>query len=356
MLYRQLGNTGIKVSVLSFGNWITGHSEENQKIQIDCVKLAWDNGVNYFDTSENYGLGMGEVLMGRALKALEVDRNKLVVSTKIFWSVKGEGFSVNMNGLSRKHILEAIDKSLKNLQLSYVDVVFCHRPDYDTPMEEVCRAMSSLIDREKAFYWGTSEWPACMIAAAMETCKRLNLHGPKVEQCEYNMLTRNKMEREYRYLFQNYNLATTIFSPLKSGLLSGKYNSGEKLEGTRFATYAFCIKLWEKCMSDKESKNMLLGKLRQIKEIADEVGYSMAQLAVAWTVVNLKTTTCILGASKVSQLEENLKSLELIQKWTPELENKIEKVLGNKPDDWTNFLTWTPLEPVRTANLYQSKS
>ena len=352
MLYRKLGNTGLKVSVLSFGNWITGHSEENEKIQMECVKLAWDNGINYFDTSENYGLGTGEILMGRCLKALNVDRCKLVVSTKVFWSVKGEGFKVNLIGLSRKHIMEGVNNSLKKLQLDYVDIVFCHRPDYETPMEEVCKGMSDLIDQGKAYYWGTSEWPACMIAAAIETCKRLNLHGPKVEQCEYNMLQRNKMENEYKYLFDAYNMGTTIFSPLKSGLLTGKYNSGEKLEGTRFSTYAFCLKLWDKCMSNEQKKKDLLGKLRKLKEIADETGFTMPQMALAWTIANKRTTTCILGASKVKQLEENLKCIELLKKWTPELEKKIEETLGNKPDDWIDYMTWKPLPGIRESNLY----
>jgi voltage-dependent potassium channel beta subunit len=353
MLYRKLGDTGLEVSVLSFGNWITGHSKENQEIQNECVKLAWEAGVNYFDTAENYGEGKAEVVMGKALKALNVKRSNLVISTKIFWSVMGDKFKVNLIGLSRKHILEGIRDSLKKMQLEYVDVVFCHRPDHSTPLEEVCRGMSQIITEGKAFYWGTSEWPACMIAAAVEICKRLKLHGPKVEQCEYNMLERRKMESEYCFLFSQYNLGTTVFSPLKSGLLSGKYNSGEKLENTRFATYPFCQKLWEKFMSEEDKKNIILEKLRKVKEVADEVGCSMPQLALAWTVANKRTTTCIMGASKVEQLKENLKCLDVLKKWDRDLEKKIEGVLGNRPDSWVDFKKWQPMRGVRESNLYE---
>lgn len=355
MLYRQLGNTGLKVSVLSFGNWITGHSEENQKIQNECVQLAWDNGVNYFDTAENYGCGTGEVLMGNALKALNVKRSKLVVSTKIFWSAMGDCFKENLIGLSRKHVMEGVDDSLKKLQLEYVDVVFCHRPDHDTPLEEVCRAMSDVIDQGKAFYWGTSEWPPCMIAAATEICKGLKLHGPKVEQCEYNMLSRTKVEKEYRFLFKRYDMGATIFSPLKSGLLTGKYNSGEKLKDTRFATYPFCQKLWERVMSEEEKKKLILDRLNNIKELAEEEGVSMPQLALAWTVANRRVTTCIMGASKLGQLKENLKALDLLKRWSVELERKIEAVLGNLPDHWLDFKTWSPLPPQREDNLVNSE-
>ena len=352
MLYRPLGRTGIKVSVLSFGNWVTGHTKEAEETQIKCVKLAWENGVNFFDTAEVYGFGVAEDIMGKALKNLNVDRNKLVVSTKLFWSNR-EGFSVNMNGLSRKHIVEGMKNSLKRLQLDYVDIVFCHRPDFNTPLEEVCKAMSSLIDKNQAFYWGTSEWPPCMIAQAIEMCNRLNLHGPKVEQCEYSLVIREKMEREYRYLFREFGMGTTIWSPLKSGLLTGKYNSGEKLEGSRFATNPMLTRIWDKYMSDETKRNEFVGKLVKLEKIAKELGGTLPQLALAWTVANLDTSTCILGASKVSQLEENLKSLELLAKWTPELEKRIEEIIGNRPEDWTDYLTWDKMEPRRMTRLYK---
>ena len=352
MLYRHLGKTGIKVSVFSFGNWITGHSTEVEKVQIDCVKLAWDNGINYFDTAEVYGFGVAEEIMGKALANLKIDRSKYVVSTKLFWSNR-EGFSVNMNGLSRKHVIEGMRNSLARLKLDYVDVVFCHRPDFSTPLEEVCRAMSFLIDQGYAFYWGTSEWPPCMIARAVEMCKRLNLHGPKVEQCEYSLIVREKMEREYRYLFKEFGMGTTIWSPLKSGLLTGKYNSGEKLEGSRFANTPMLSRIWEKYMGDEKKRDEFVGKLLKLEEIAKELGGTLPQLALAWTVANLDTSTCILGASKVSQLEENLKSLELLAKWTPELDTRIEEIIGTKPEDWTDYNTWGPMTPRRTKRLYK---
>jgi voltage-dependent potassium channel beta subunit len=352
MLYRQFGRTGIQVSVLSFGNWVTGHSKEAEKVQIDCVKLAWENGINFFDTAEVYGYGIAEEIMGKAIKNLDVNRSKLVVSTKLYWSNR-EGFSVNMNGLSRKHLVEGMRNSLSRLQLEYVDIVFCHRPDLNTPMEEVCRGMSYLIDSGYAFYWGTSEWPPCMIARAIEMCERLNLHGPKAEQCEYSLVAREKMEREYRYLFREFGMGTTIWSPLKSGLLTGKYNSGEKLEGSRFATNPLLSRIWDKYMADETKRNEFVGKLQKLEEIAKELGGTLPQLALAWTVANLDTTTCILGASKVSQLEENLKSLELLAKWTPELEKRIEEIIQNKPEDWTDYNTWGPMTPRRMKRLYK---
>jgi voltage-dependent potassium channel beta subunit len=353
MLYRHLGNTGIKVSVFSFGNWITGHSKEVEQIQIDCVKLAWENGINFFDTAEAYGFGIAEKIMGKALKNLNVDRSKLVVSTKLFFSAGLEDFNINMNGLSRKHVVEGMKKSLAQLQLDYVDVIFCHRPDFDTPLEEVCRAMSYLIDQGYAFYWGTSEWPPCMIARAVEMCKRLNLHEPKVEQCEYSLVIREKMEREYRYLFKEYGMGTTIWSPLKSGLLTGKYNSGEKLEGSRFATNPMLSRIWNKYMGDEKKRDEFVGKLNKLEAIAKELGGTLPQLALAWTVANMDTSTCILGASKVSQLEENLKSLQILAKWTPELEKRIEEIMGNKPEDWTDTKTWKPMTPRRMKRLYK---
>ena len=353
MLYRPLGRTGIKVSVLSFGNWVTGHSKEAEKTQIDCVKLAWENGINFFDTAEVYGFGVAEEIMGKALKNLNVDRSKLVVSTKLFWSNR-EGFSINMNGLSRKHVKEGMKNSLKRLQLDYVDIVFCHRPDFNTPLEEVCRAMSSLIDENQAFYWGTSEWPPCMIGQAVEMCKRLNLHGPKAEQCEYSLVAREKMEREYRYLFREFGMGTTIWSPLKSGLLTGKYNSGEKLEGSRFATNPMLARIWDKYMADETKRNEFVAKLVKLEGIAKEMGASLPQLALAWTVANLDTSTCILGASKLSQLEENLKCLDVLAKWTPELENRIEEIIGTRPEDWTDYITWGKMTPRRLNRLYQA--
>ena len=337
---------------MSFGNWVTGHSSEAEQVQIDCIKLAWESGINYFDTAEVYGFGVAEEIMGKAIKSLGVDRSKLVISTKLYWSSR-TGFTVNLNGLSRKHLLEGMHNSLKRLQLDYVDVVFCHRPDFETPLEEVCRGMSHLIDKGQAFYWGTSEWPPCMIARAIEMCERLNLHGPKVEQCEYSLVAREKMEREYRYLFREFGMGTTIWSPLKSGLLTGKYNSGKQLEGSRFATMPMLQHIWNKYMGDEAKRNELVSKLVELEKIAKELGGTLPQLALAWTVANLDTSTCILGASKVSQLQENLKCLDILAKWTPELEERIENVIQTRPEDWTDYNTWGKMEPRRVQRLYK---
>jgi voltage-dependent potassium channel beta subunit len=354
MLYRQLGKTGIQVSVLSYGNFDTAESKEKEQTQFDLIKLAWENGVNFFDTAEAYGFGVAEKILGKALKNLNVERSKLVVSTKLYWTCfPGPNVKVNVNGLSRKHLIEGMRNSLSRLQMDYVDIVFCHRPDFSTPLEEVCRGMSYLVDQGHTFYWGTSEWPPCMIARAVEMCKRLNLHGPKVEQCEYSLLIREKMEREYRYLFREYGMGTTIWSPLKSGLLTGKYNSGEKLEGTRMANNILVARVWEKYMSNEIKRNELVAKLKKLEEVAKELGGTLPQLAIAWTVANLDTSTCLLGASKVSQLKENLKSLELLKKWTPELDKKIDDIIQNKPEDWTDYNTWGPMPPRRMTRLYK---
>lgn len=356
MLYRQLGRTGIKVSILSFGNWNPDYSKEMEETQIACVKKAWEHGINFFDTAELYGAGVAEEILGKAIKSLNVDRSKLVISTKLYWSTfPTPGTLPNLVGLSRKHLMEGMRNSLKRLQLDYVDVLFCHRPDLSTPLEEVCRAMSHLVDEGYTFYWGTSEWPPCMIARAIEMCEKLNLHGPKVEQCEYSLLVREKMERDYRYLFKEFGMGTTIWSPLKSGLLTGKYNSGEKLKGSRYEKIPIFFPVWEKYMGTEAKLNDFVSKLNELEKIAKELGGTLIQLALAWTVANRDTTTCIFGASKVSHLEENLKCLEILAKWSPELEERIEKVIQTKPEDWTDYNTWGKMQSRRLKRLYKSE-
>jgi aryl-alcohol dehydrogenase-like predicted oxidoreductase len=231
MEYRYLGNSGLKVSVLSFGNWLNSDKPEDYEITRDAMKVSFDAGVNFFDTAEIYGFGQAETIMGRAFKELGFKREEIVVSTKLIRS----GTGVNDTFLSRKHIIEGITNSLKRLQLDYVDVLFCHRPDYDTPLEETCRAMSWVIDNNKAFYWGTSEWPADRITKAIEICERYNLHKPIVEQPQYSMLVRDAFEKDYRRLFSEYKYGTTIWSPLAGGILAGKYNDGVAPEGSRYS-------------------------------------------------------------------------------------------------------------------------
>ena len=351
MLYRSLGRSGLKVSVLSYGNWLTAHSKEAEEVQIKCVQLAFKNGINFFDTAEVYGFGQAERTMGKGLASLKTKRSNYVVSTKLFWSEPAKEARPNRNGLSRKHLIEGMEDSLANLQLTYVDLLFCHRPDMDTPMEEICRAMSWLIDQNKTLYWGTSEWPSSMVAAANETCRRLNLHKPVAEQCEYSMLVREKMENEYNYVFQEYGTGTTVWSPLKSGLLTGKYNTGDKLEDSRFAKEENLAGLWKEYMGTEALRTEFVSKMERLEVIAKELGGTMPQFALAWAVVNQDTTTCILGASKVSQLEENLKALDLVAKWTPEIEARVDQILGNKPENWRNYRNYEPIKSRRMQGL-----
>lgn len=250
MIYRYLGNTGLKVSLLSFGNWLTAHDKEQEKANLECLKAAHKGGVNFFDTAEIYGMGVAEEVFGVALKEVlqDVERKDIVVSTKIFKCGQG----VNDTFLSRKHIIEGTRNSLKRLQLDYVDVVFCHRPDFDTPLEETCRAMSWLIDQGLSFYWGTSEWPSDRIHQAVELCERKNLHKPVVEQCQYSMIIRENFEKNLRHDFENYGYGTTIWSPLAGGLLTGKYNDGNAPEGTRYGSNDYAKdNIWGNYMGEK---------------------------------------------------------------------------------------------------------
>jgi len=251
--------------------------------------------------------------------------------------------------MSRKHIIEGMDHSLKRLDLDYVDLVFSHRPDFITPLEETCRAYNTLVEQGKAHYWGTSEWPVEYIVEALYICDKFSLHKPVVEQCQYNMLVRYKMEKDYEWLFTKYKYGTTIWSPLAAGVLTGKYNvdipqgsrldKDKTLQGMIFGRYL------------GSSKKETIKKINDLTEIAKAEGYTLAQLALAWTIVNEDTSTCIMGASKVSQLEENLKALELYHKWTPELEEKCNKILNNTPETDIEFRTWKPRVDRRSLAL-----
>lgn len=331
MKYSFLGKSGLKVSRLSFGNWVTANDEANHQSQIDIIKRAYELGINFFDTAETYGYGKGEEALGKAIKALNVPRNKLVISTKIFWSTPNTERPVNENGLSRKHIFEGIRASLKRLDLEYVDIVFCHRFDYDVELEEICKSMNDVVEKGYAFYWGTSEWPAALIAAANELCARFGWHAPVAEQCQYNMLVRDKMEKDYLPLFARYKTGTTVWSPLAYGLLSGRYNDGNNTEGRLTDN-----NLWERHMSAKK-KDRTLKILAELAEYAKSLGVTQAQLCLAWVLANSATSTCILGASKKQQLEENVKSLELLASWKKEYDDKIDDILGNKPEAEVNY-------------------
>ncbi|KAI9205896.1 NADP-dependent oxidoreductase domain-containing protein [Polychytrium aggregatum] len=329
MIYRHLGNSGLKVSVLSIGGWLTfgGHTEK--ETALECLKAAYDNGINFFDNAEEYSDGNSELLYGEAFRRFGWDRTTFVVSTKIFWGGKG----VNQRGLSRKHIVEGTNASLKRLGLDYVDLIYAHRPDDCTPMEEVVRAFNWVISQGKAFYWGTSEWSAEEIADAHRVAEKLGLIGPLMEQPEYNMFKRHRVEVEYQNLYQKYGLGLTVYSPLACGVLTGKYNDLILPQGSRL-TLDDEVKE-ERWLSQEGQANIL--KARKLQEIALRLGVQVSHLALAWCISNANVSTAIFGASKVSQVHDNLKALEALPLLTAEVVAEIEDVLGNKPKSLTSF-------------------
>ena len=253
--------------------------------------------------------------------------------------------------LSRKHITEAVKNSLERMDLEYVDVLFCHRPDDSTPIEETCRAMNWAIEEGYTFYWATSEWSPAKIAQAQEICKRLKLHRPIADQCQYNAFVRENFEKNLRHSYENYKYGTTIWSPLAGGILTGKYNDGKVPEGTRYADNPLASNvILPKYLGEKTKKNTMK-VLKGLQEIADELNVSLAQLCLAWCLVNKDVSTCIFGASKVSHVEDNMKSLEVAQNWTEDLETKFNEILGNEPEPEVDFNTFTPREPRRSLRI-----
>ncbi len=326
MEYRNLGPSGLKVSVLGFGTGIPCDDPNLQERITSMVKRGYELGINFFDTAERYLNGKSEIMLGNAFKELNLPREQLVVTTKIFFGGNGP----NDVGLSRKHIIEGTKNSLKRLQLDYVDVIYCHTADFKTPVEETCRAFDYIINQGKAFYWGTSNWPADRIVEAYRICDVLGLHRPIVEQVEYSMLVRERFEKEYERLFSEQKMGGTIYSPLAGGVLSGKYNEGIP-EGSRFDTSSpGLLGLFNKYFSE-DKKGKTLEAFKVLSGIAKELGCSQAQLAYAWTLTNPNVNVCIFGATKMTQFEENFKALEVYQKLTPEILKRIENVLGNKP-------------------------
>jgi len=346
MKYRLLGNTGLAVSVLSYGTWATYGAKEDlmgkSGIEIckECFTTARKAGVNLFDNAETYGVPVGaaEEIMGQAIKELQADdpvlwrRSDLVLTTKLFWG--GDG--VNERGLSRKHLTEGLDASLKRLQLDYVDLCFCHRPDPYTPTETIVRGMTDLVRSGKATAWGTSEWSAAQIVEAVWIARSYGLEPPQFEQPQYNAMHRQRFESEYFPIFaQPYNFGTTIWSPLASGLLTGKYANGEIPAGSRASAkgYEFIGGMVNRWKEDGS-----LAKVAALTEFAStELGCSAAQLAIAWCLKNPNVTTCLLGATKVAQLEENLGALEVVSKLTDEHMEQIEQILDNKPDGYQGY-------------------
>lgn len=327
MNYRKLGKWGLQVSELSLGSWLTFGKQIGNNVAKELMIAAYDNGINFFDNAEIYSRGQSEVVMGEILKETQWQRDSYVVSTKLFF---GDGGKLpNQTGLSRKHLMEGINASLRRLQLEYVDLLFCHRPDPLTPIEETVFAMNDIVRSGKAFYWGTSEWSAAEIIEAHAIARRYNLLPPVMEQPQYNMLHRQRFEAEYAPLYTpEYGMGTTIWSPLGSGLLTGKYNDGIPTEGTRL-TMEGLEWLRERTIGPEAESN--IQKTRALTAFAQELGTNITLLALAWCLKNPNVSTVITGGSKVEHLLSNLKAVEVVALITPEVEAKIEEILQNKP-------------------------
>lgn len=324
MEYRRLGRTGLQLSVLSYGSWVTFAKQIDDSASDRLMSIAYDNGINFFDNAEIYSRGESEKMMGRVLAKKDWERSSYTVSSKVFFGWRGEANKPNQTGLSRKHIMEACHEALQRFQLEYLDLFLCHRPDKNTPIEEVVRTMNILIQQGKIFYWGTSEWSAAEIMEAHAVAQKLGLEGPAVEQPEYNLFKRDKMEVEYYNIFKNTGMGTTIWSPLASGLLTGKYNNGIP-EDSRLSLEGFD---W---LKDRTLSEERIGRVRDLGKIADELSTSLATLSIAWCIKNPNVTTAILGATKPEQLQENLKALDVLPLLTQDIMDKIDTVMGTKP-------------------------
>jgi voltage-dependent potassium channel beta subunit len=319
MEYRHLGRTGIRVSELSFGSWVTFKNQVDVKAAVQIMGAAYDAGVNFFDNAEVYASGKSEEVMGAALKQLKWRRGSYLVTTKLFWGLHN---GVNeRNSLNRKRLIEGINGSLERLDLDYVDVIYCHRPDKTTPIEETVWAMHNIIEWGKAMYWGTSEWSAAEIVQAIEIAERHHLHKPVVEQPEYNLFERKRFSGEYVRFYKDYGYGSTIWSPLASGLLTGKYNSGIP-KNSRGALKGY--EWLHDSLTDREK----LSKVAALGKIAEELDCTTAQLALAWCLKNPSVSTVITGATSVKQLNENMKAAEIAPKITPDVMEKIDQAFG----------------------------
>lgn len=319
MEYRRLGKSGLKVSVLSFGSWVSFHNQLGVDTAKACMQAARDAGVNFFDNAEVYAGGESERIMGQVIHDLGWDRSSYVISTKFFWGISD---TPNMrNTLNRKYLLQAIDGSLDRLGLDFVDLVYCHRADSNTPIEETVWAMHDIVASGKALYWGTSEWHADEIRAAWEIAERHHLHKPLMEQPQYNLLHRKKVEKEYARLYEDIGLGTTVWSPLASGLLTGKYLGGIP-EGSRGALEGYG---W---LQDFLTDEANLAKVRNLKAVADDLGCSLAQMSIAWCAKNPNVSTVITGASRVEQVHENMAALEVIDRLDDEVMERIDGIVS----------------------------
>lgn len=323
MQHRRLGKSGLKLSALSFGSWVTFKNQVDDSAAVELMKLAYDSGVNFFDNAEAYAAGESERIMGRALKRLGWGRDTFTVSSKVFWG----GNLPTQRGLSRKHVRDACDAALERLQVDYLDLYFCHRPDLETPIEETVRAMHELVMAGKVLYWGTSEWSADQIAQAHGIARSMGLTPPTMEQPQYNLFVREKVEREFAQLYDTVGLGTTIWSPLASGILSGKYAKGVPAD-SRMALPEY---KWLRDELESADGQARVRKAVELGRLASELGASTAQLAIAWCLTNPNVSTVILGATSAAQLRENLGALELVPKLTGPVLERIETIVANKP-------------------------
>lgn len=322
MEYRRLGKSGLQVSALSFGSWLTFGQQISDKVADELMGIAYDSGVNFFDNAEGYAEGKSEEVMGKIIKAKQWPRDTFVVSSKVFFGAKGKG--PNQMGLSRKHVIEACNDALKRLQVDYLDLYFCHRPDKNTPIEETVFAMNTLLQQGKILYWGTSEWSATEILEAISIAKQRNLIGPTMEQPQYNLFVRDKVENDFLHLFKHHGLGTTIWSPLASGLLSGKYTTGD-ISGTRLELQGM------EWLKDRTLASDRIGKANALQHLANEMGVPMAKLAIGWCLKNPHVSTVILGASKAEQLKQNLEALDILPLLTDKVLADMDEIMGNKP-------------------------
>jgi voltage-dependent potassium channel beta subunit len=329
MNYRRLGQAGVKVSELSLGSWVTFGDQISDDVAEALMSKAYDGGVNFFDNAEGYASGRSELVMGKILWKLGWPRDTWLVSGKVFFGSAEHPQKPNQYGLSRKHIFDACHAALKRLQVDYLDLFFCHRPDPETPIEETVRAMSDLIAQGKVLYWGTSVWSADEIMEAWTVARQHNLVPPTMEQPYYNLLQRNRVEVEYARLYQRIGLGTTIWSPLASGLLTGKYNNGlPKDARLGLESYGW--------LRDWVLKPERMEQVRKFGKLATELGFSQSVLAIAWCLRNPHVSTVILGASKVAQLEENLQASAAAEKLTPDLMTQIDEIMGTRPKEASN--------------------
>ncbi len=329
MEYRNLGSSGLKVSALSIGTWITFGDQIDEEVGAACLKAAYEAGVNFFDTAEVYAAGRAESMMGGILRNFGWKRSDLVVSTKIFWGGDGP----NDTGLSRKHIVEGTDASLRRLQMDYVDLLFCHRPDKETPVEETVRAMTHVVNQGKAFYWGTSEWSAEQIREAHGIARREHLIPPAMEQPQYNMFVRERVEREYAGLYRDFGMGATVWSPLNSGFLTGKYAKGIPA-GSRLALRNY---QWLRKRFEGPEAQVKIAKIKKLASLARELRITLPQLAIAWCLKNKHVSTVMTGASKPEQVVENMKALDAARLLDGALLARIDKILGNKPAPEPDF-------------------